>query len=158
MFLSYGFIDSDLLSPRQIYGLYSMLDKYSLTQGNIYLMKNWMEKIISGDISPSVNELGVTYEKVIKEQQYRSADKSSDLDTERRRLHFEISNMFRTSHRVCSGHFGTYFPVLCRDTIPEDIRRVAVTPEKLQKSLSELLKEIFPYFIANYSIPGNRSV
>lgn len=158
MFLSYGFIDSDLLSPRQIYGLYSMLDKYSLTQGNIYLMKNWMEKIISGDISPSVNELGVTYEKVIKEQQYRSADKSSDLDTERRRLHFEISNMFRTSHRVCSGHFGTYFPVLCRDTIPEDIRRVAVTPEKLQKSLSELLERDFSVFHRELFYSGETEV
>jgi hypothetical protein len=157
MFLAYGFVDSDLLSPRQVYGLYNMLGKYSSAQGNIYSMKNWLEKIISGDISPSMNELGVTYEKTIKEQKQRAAD-NSGLDTEQYRLHFEISNMFRTSHRVCSGHFGTYFPVLCRDMIPEDIRSIAVTPERLQKSLGDLLERDFSVFHRELFYSGEKEV
>jgi len=158
MFLSYGFVDSDLLSPRQTYELYITLDKFSSAQGYIHLMKNWLKKIISGDKIPSVNELGVAYEKIIKEQQHRGANNSTDIDTGRYRLHFEISNMFRTSHRVCSGHIGTYFPILCRDTIPEDIRRIAVTPDKLQKSLSELLERDFSVFHRELFYSGEKEV
>jgi len=158
MFLAFGFVDSDLLSPRQVCGLYNMLDKYSSAQGTIHSMKNWMEKIISGDVSPSVNELGVSYEKTIKEQKQRGAGKDSDPDTERYRLHFEISNMFRTSHRVCSGHFGTYFPVLYKDAIPEDIRSIAVTPERLKKSLGELLERDFSVFHRELFYSGEKEV
>ncbi|NLG89015.1 MAG: hypothetical protein GX494_07335 [Clostridiaceae bacterium] len=158
MFLTFGFVDSDLLSPRQTYELYTLLDKFSPANGNIYSMKHWLEKILSGEVSPSVNELGVTYDKYIKEQRQWNADKGSEPDTERDRLHFEVSNMFRTSHRVCSGHIGSYFPVLCRDSIPEDIRRVAVTPERLQKSLNELLERDFSVFHREVFYTGEKEI
>ena len=158
MFLAYGFIDSDLLSPRQTYGLYTMLDKFTFARENIYSMKNWLEKIIIDEISPSINELGVTYDKFIKEQSQMNAGRNSEPDTERSRLHFEISNMFRTSHRVCSGQYIEYFPVHCNDTIPEDIRRVAVTPERLQKSVSELLERDFSVFHRELFYSGEKEI
>lgn len=157
MFLLFGFIDSDLLMPAQVHGLYQLLDQFSGNE-NIYSMKDWLKQITSGEKIPSVNELGTTYAQALKEQRYKGTSRNSELDTPEHRLHYEIMNMLRTGHRVCSGQFGAYFPILYKDMLPEDIRRVAITPERIEKSLEEILEKDFSAFHREVFYSGNQEV
>lgn len=145
MFLTYGFVDSDLLLPQQVYDLYCYLDQYSLS-GNVFSIKNWLTQVALKNKPPSVNELGITYEQLLKEANMGRAKSTNAADTCERRLHYEIMNLFRTCHRLCSGQSSTYFPLLCMDTIPKDIRGVLITPSKVRDTLQKILDKDYSAF------------
>jgi hypothetical protein len=156
MFLLYGFVDSDLLLPQQVRGLYNLMHQYD-REGNIYSIKSWLTQVLSREKSPSVNELGIPYAQCIKEVKYRNTQ-DTGLNTGEHRLHYEITNMFRTNHRVCSGHSSTYFPVLHDDMLPEDIQRVAVTPKRIRESLQEILEKDYSAFHREVFYSGDNEV
>jgi len=145
MFLTFGFVDSDLLLPQQVYDLNCFLDQYSVS-GSIYSIKNWLTQVALKNKTPSVNELGITYEQLLKEAGYGISKASHTTDTGENRLNHEIMNLFRTCHRLCSGQSSTYFPVLYMDMIPRDIKTVMVTPSKIRDAMQKILDKDYSAF------------
>lgn len=154
MFLTYGFVDSDLLLPQQVYDLYCLLDQYSLL-GSVYSIKSWLTQVALKNKLPSVNELGITFEQLLKEKSYGRATSEQNTDSGEHRLHHEIVNLFRTCHRVLSGQSSTYFPILCSDMLPTDIRRVIVTPAKIRDALQKVLDKDYSAFHREVFYSGN---
>lgn len=138
MFLAYGFVDTDLLLPNQVYDLYCFLDQYSIA-GSVYSIKNWLTQVALKNKPPSVNELGITYDQMLKEAGYGMSKTMHTADTGESRLHYEIMNLFRTCHRLCSGQSSAYFPVLHMDMIPKDIKGVMVTSSKVREAVQKIL-------------------
>lgn len=157
MFLTFGFVDSDLLLPQQVYDLYCFLNKYSV-QGNVYSIKNWLTQIVLKNKPPSVNELGITYEQLLKESSFRMPANKHTVDTGEHRLHHEIMNLFRTCHRLCSGQSSTYFPVLCMDMFPEDIKGVIITPSEIRHVLQKILDKDYSAFHREVFYSGETEV
>ena len=149
MFLVYGFMDSGLLTNQQIIGLYNLLDKYN-NECNVYSAKRWLTKIYTKEKSPSVSELGIDYEQMMREKKGKAFSGNSRTDQESdsgdKRLSFEISNMFKTTHKLCYGQISTYFPVLHNDMLPNDISRIVVTTNSVNESLMNILNEDFSAF------------
>lgn len=156
MFLTYGFIDSDLMLPKQVYDLYCLLNQNSFS--NVYSIKDWLKQVALKNKPPSINELGVSYEQLLKEMSYGRVSSERKQDSGENRLHHEIMNLFRTCHRVCSGQFSTYFPILCKETLPTDISRVFVTPTKIREALQQVLSKDYSAFHREVFYSGNNEV
>lgn len=133
MFLLYGFVDSAFLKPQQVDGLYRLMNQFS-SEPYVYTMKSWLTRIGTGETTPSINELGVTYAQVVKEMK-----QSGKPVPPGHMLHFEIMNMLRTGHRVSSGQTNSYLAFLHNDMLPDEIGRFAVTSKKIGDALREIL-------------------
>jgi hypothetical protein len=149
MFLIFGFMDSSLLTKQQTIDLGKLLDLYT-NNGNVYSMKRWLMKVYNSEKSPSINELGMDYEQAMRDRKVKGPFGDNrvnvDFDNGDSRLNYEISNMFKTNHKLCYGQISTYFPVLHSDMLPNDISRVAVTVSKINESILKILNVDFSAF------------
>lgn len=145
MFLTFGFLDDEMLTNQQILGLNSILDTFA-DDGNIYTSKRWFTKIYNKEKSPSITDMGLDYEQTLKEKKFKNPSDKEKSDSGENRVSFEVSNMFRTNLKLCYGQNSTYFPVLHNEMLPNDISRVAVTTKKLSESLLNILNVDFSAF------------
>lgn len=156
MFLVFGFMDNNLLTNQQTIALSRLLDLYT-GNGTVYSMKQWLSKIYLGEKPPSINELGVDYEKAMKEKRADNRENTND-DSMDNKLDYEIMNMFKTNHKLCSGQISTYFPVLHGDMLPNDITRASVTMNKIKESLTKVLDVDFSAFHREAFYTGDNPV
>lgn len=140
LFLTFGFMDERLLSKRQVGMLNRLLDIYS-NEGNVYSVKRWLTRVYHREKSPSLNGLGIDYEQQLKEKKIAAANDSGE-----QRVNFEILNMIKSCHKMCYGQSSTYFPVLHSDMVPDDLFRVAVTAQKINESIQNILNIDFSAF------------
>ncbi len=151
MFLTYAYVDEKLLSPENLWTLYEISDKASSSDElSVFTMKNWLQLIYKKKKDPSVNEFSMDYFDVFREM--RKHGEISDKDKAKYdnnidgRLSFEINNMFKPNHRLCSPYLGTYFPILYDDVVIKNLDKALVTPEKIDKAIQKILKVDFTAF------------
>jgi hypothetical protein len=148
MFLTFGFMDNELLTRQQTIGLYRLLDIYE-SDSSIYTAKRWFAEIYSKSRMPSINEMGLDYEQALKEGGAKkpAGGKADDLSNNSwQRVNYEIMNMFQVCNKLCSGQVSTYFPVLHNDMLPDDISKAAVTINRVKDSLQNILLEDYSAF------------
>lgn len=143
-FLTLAHIDEKLMTPEQNQELGSLLTRPLADHcSGIYTLKEWLEKIHSGEKAPSVNEFGQDYFEVFRERKKRGelTEKDrigyeEDMDG---RLKHEIDNLFKLGQRLCYGQMSGYFPMLHSGMITNDLSKSLVTPEKLTNSIQKVL-------------------
>jgi len=145
MFLSYGYMDENLLDKGQTLEIYKIAGMEStFSDPNVYDITSWLTKIFEMEKDPSIDHFGQDYFDVFREMkkhgQADEKDKAAYNNDTDARLAFEISNMFRTNHRLCQGQLQLYFPVLCRDMAPLSPVRSLVTPALVKEKLSRILE------------------
>jgi hypothetical protein len=158
MFLVFGFMDNGLLTNQQINSLGKLLDMYK-NGNNVYSMKRWLSKIYNSEKSPSINEFGVDYGHVLREKRTKEHfvgnGSKTDCDSGNSKLNYEVMNMFKTSHKLCYGQISTYFPVLHRDMLPNDISTIAVTSGKIDRIICSILNIDFSAFYREVFYSGD---
>ncbi len=84
MFLNYGYMDDELLTPNQIIDLYEIRDKTSSKKFNILYIDEWLKKIYDKEEMPSVNGFGQDYKEALREMKKRGmiSDKEAEEDFE----------------------------------------------------------------------------
>ena len=79
-------------------------------------MKEWLTAVMDGDRMPSKNEFDMDYEEFLrdklKNKEITEEQKKSLLKSRKQRLHFEVMNMFRLTHRLVSGQIVSFVPFL----------------------------------------------
>lgn len=145
MFLNFGYMDERLLLPEQTLSLYSAVEKFSSNGSDqIYCMRDWLFNIYEMKRDPSMNEFSMDYNDVFRDMKKRGEvtdkDKQAYMSNKAGRLEFEITNVFRSNHKVCYGQPTTYFPILHRDVFVRDLEKALVTPDKVAASLERILK------------------
>lgn len=151
MFLSYGYMDENLLSPQHTIALYELAGKpVAKGQYSVYNMRDWARKIYTREKAPSLNEFGQDYYDVFREMKKRGeiTDKEkpeydSNVD---KRLKHEIHNMFRINHRLCHGQINSYFPILHDDMVTRDFPKALVTPAMIEEAVNRILEVDFSAF------------
>ena len=151
MFLSYSYMDEKLLSPKHIRTLYALSEKdTNNAEYSVFNMKNWLQLIYNKERNPSVNEFALDYFDVFREMQkhgeVREQDKAKYEGSKDGRLSFEIVNMFRINHKLCSTHFSTYFPILYDEVIVKDLDKALVTPGRVKEAIQKVLDIDFSAF------------
>ncbi|MCX7708261.1 MAG: hypothetical protein N2484_00255 [Clostridia bacterium] len=151
MFLTYAYMDEQLLETRHIVELYKQAGKTGFNpQLSTFSMKNWLLEIVNMRRNPSVNEFGQDYFDIFREMKKRGEisekeKEAYDQNTEARLKH-EVSNFFRTNHRVCHGQTSIYFPILHNDMISRDLSKALVTPEMVNDRINRILEVDFSAF------------
>jgi hypothetical protein len=150
MFLEYGYMDEELLTKEQVISLYNLTDiNKSKGSCNVYNSYEWLKEIYNMEKEPSINEFDEdyfdVYRKMIKKRQILEKDKTKYIKDKDGRLRFEINNMFKLNHRLCSGQ-GNHFPILHKDNVIRDLDKSVVTKEKVNEIINKILEIDFSAF------------
>lgn len=143
MFLRYGYTDERLLTNDQLFSLYFLQDEKKTGLCNVYDIKEWLTLIYEGKKAPSKNEFDMEYPEYINslKRQGKVTDKTMKdwLNSSEKRLDYEIHNMFKYNNRTTNGQISTFVPVLHKDLLFSDFKRLQLNSEKINNSLEELL-------------------
>lgn len=151
MFLTYAYMDEKLLSPKNLWTLYEISENTaSEEQTTVFSMKSWLQLIYSKKKNPSVNDFSMDYidmfRELKKQGEVRDEDKAEYENNADGRLSFEISNMFKQNHRLCSKNRNTYFPILYDEVIVKDLDKALVTSKKVNDAIQKVLDIDFSAF------------
>ena len=151
MFLTYSYMDEKLLSPKNLWTLYEISENTaSNEQSSIFSTKSWLQSIYKKEKEPSVNGFSMDYFDVFREMRKQGAIKEEDKaaydNNKDGRLSFEIENMFKTNHKLCSRQISTYFPILHDEVIIKDLDKALLTPKKINDAIQKVLEVDFSAF------------
>jgi hypothetical protein len=142
LMIKYGFFDEKLLEPEQIDSLHSLCRADEKCDFPVLYHHEFLQKIRSGEEPPSLNEVGLTYEKQLREEQEKNGRRGveSEADDPLRKLDYEINNMLQSTVGVCSGSRSTAFPILNSCLLRGNPEQFLVSKQKICAVLSDLLK------------------
>lgn len=151
MFLTYSYMDEKLLSTKNLWTLYELSDNtVSDENASIFSMKSWLQAIYKKEKDPSVNGFSMDYFDVFREMRkqgtIKEQDKAAYDNNKDGRLSFEIENMFKPNHKLCSRQISTYFPILHDEVIIKDLDKALLTPKKLNDAIQKVLAVDFSAF------------
>lgn len=144
MFLTYSYMDEQLLSPQHLWTLYELSESnISNAASSIHSMKSWLQLIYDKEKDPSVNSFSMDYFDMFREMRKQGtiseSEKAAYDNNNEGRLSFEIENMFKPNHRLCNRQLSTYFPILYDEVIIKDLDKALVTPEKINAAIQKVL-------------------
>lgn len=151
LFLNYGYIDERLLDQEQIEYLADMVSiKNKELPFPIYTMPEWLKEIYEGRKETSRNSFEQDYRDELRENKrtgkITEKEEKEFLNDNRRKVIFEIENMFVSNNKMVNGKLSTYVPILYKDEIYGDIKRLFLTKEELSDAIIELEKKDFTTF------------
>ena len=151
LFLNYGYMDERLLDDEQIVFLCEQVDQsYPNLPCDIYTMPEWLKAIYEGRKDTSRDSFERDYRDALREQRRtgRITDREEReyLNDNRRKVIFEIENMFTSNNKIVNGKLSTYVPVLYKDEIYGDIERLFLSKQQLADTILELEEKDFTIF------------
>lgn len=151
LFLNYGYMDERLLDTEQIIFLCEQVDKkYENLPCQIYTMPEWLKAIYKGEKDTSRDAFERDYRDALREE--RRTGKITDrqerefLNDNKRKVIFEIDNMFTSNNKIVNGKLSTYVPILYKDEIYGDIERLYLSRQRLCDTILELEEKDFTIF------------
>ena len=150
MFLNFGYMDDQLLTPNQIIELYEIKDSSKNEKINVFYIDEWLQKIYDKEEPQSVNGFGQDYREALRELKKRGTINDKELEenweSSSKRLEYEVENMIETTQRLCYGQISIYFPILHKDMITKDFERAFIKKELMEKSIKEITDVDFSAF------------
>lgn len=151
LFLRYGFISEKLLSQDLLEELLSF-DKYDSGTGSckVYDMKEWLTEIISGRKEPSKSEFDLDFEENLRDMRktgrITEEQQKQMMNDRMAKLDYEISNMFKTNHRLLTGQVSSFVPFLYTEGCTGSLHRCILTKDRINAAVQRLLKIDFSAF------------
>ena len=144
VFFITGFMDETLLDPEHIEFLFANVKRIE-SKYPIWDAIGWLEQIYLGKAPTSINELGVTFFEMLRQENRdagwkKETDLPASVNSPEARVRFEIHNMLATTVKLTSGSIINHFPILTRFHFTQAIDRAIVTAEKLEAEIDRLLK------------------
>lgn len=151
LFLRYGFISEKLLSQDLLEELIS-LDEYDSGTGSckVYDMKEWLTEIITGRKEPSKSEFDLDFEENLRDMRktgrITEEQQKQMMNDRMAKLDYEISNMFKTNHRLLTGQVSSFVPFLYTEGCTGSLHRCILTKDRINAAVQRLLKIDFSAF------------
>ncbi len=151
MFLKYGFADEKLLTNDQLLSIYFLKeDEKNLSQVGIYNIKTWLTMIYEGRKEPSKNEFDLEYHENVtslrKQNQITEKEAQQRLTDQKKKVEYEVQNMFRMNNRTVNGQITSFVPVLHKDMWSSNIEKFYVTPGKIVETMEAIMKIDYSVF------------
>lgn len=151
MFLNFGYMDERLLKEEQILFLYKKLNEPSDdVVPKVYTIPEWLKEIYEGRKEPSRNSFEQDYRDFLREEKrtgkITEKQEKEFLEDNRRKVIFEIENMFASNSKIVNGRLSTYVPVLYEDEIFGHLEKMFLTKKQLCDEVLELEKKDFTVF------------
>jgi CRP-like cAMP-binding protein len=145
--INFGYLDETLMEEHQISEIHELLTKREeISKIPIYFEEEFLTKIFKGEETPSINEMGQSYEVHRRDEDSRrrgkdKADKAEGDDENINKIVYEISQRISRTVAVCSGSTATAFPILTSMTVRGNLANIYTSKKKVE-SLMRTLKEI----------------
>lgn len=151
MFLKYGFADERLLTKEQMLSIYFLPDEEPKQElCKVYDMKAWLTMIYEGKKDPSKNEFDLDYTELIssfkKQGKLNEMQAQQALTDSRKRLEYEIQNMFRYNNRTTNGQITSFVPFLHKDQWTNSIERLQVTAARVNEAVAGIMRIDYSVF------------
>jgi hypothetical protein len=146
LLLMFGFLDERLVDPDQLEPLHRLAQMNQPTEYPIFYEGEFLQKIYSAEEPPSLNEVGLTYEKQLREESKSSAPEQTDIDDPLKKVDYEIQNRLQSTVGICSGSRSTAFPILTSNFIKGNPEAFLSSKKKVQETLKELLSYDYSAF------------
>lgn len=151
MFLNFGFMDEEMAGEDNANSLFDMAQElFQCKADNVYTMYEWLLSIYRGENEPSRNEFDMDYMGYLNEQKktgHITADQMRRMaENNRKKVEYEMQNMFVSTNRATYGKISTFCPVLCEDDMISSVEHMLVTAEKVNTALNEIRKVDFSLF------------
>lgn len=151
LFLNYGFMDETLLKKEQLLELYCLQDKNN-GEGpcKVYTVKEWLTAIYEGRKEPSKSEFDMDYAETLRDMkksgQITEAEMKQQLEDPRKKLNYEIMNMFRYNNRSTSGQLSVFVPFLYKDLFMGHLDQSFMTTDIINKLFRQILSVDYSVF------------
>lgn len=151
LFLNYGYMDERLLEDDQILFFCRMVyEKQGKLACPVYTMPEWLEAIYTGKKEPSRDSFEQDYRDTLRKElrsgKITEKQEKEYLADNRRKVIFEIENMFTSNNKIVNGKLSTYVPVLYQDEIYGSLDRIYVSKKQLCDCIVDLEKKDFTVF------------
>ncbi len=140
MFLYFGYIDATLAGAENTQILYEMTQKIGLDEEmRVFTFYQWLRLIYIGKKDPSVDDFSTDYitmlRKKRKDQEITEAQEKEELRDGRKRVIFEIDNMFRSASRMMSARITTFVPFFSEQVLTRPLEKSLLDFETIHKTL-----------------------
>lgn len=151
MFLTFGFMDVQLVGEENINTLYDLIEHLEVCNSeNVYTIFHWLEAIYRGEKEPSRNEFDLDYPAYVADLRKNGSVKPADvpelLKNQEAKVQFEIRNMFTAGNRITYGKITTFCPLLGEYDLINSLDKMLVTVEKLDDALNAVRKVDYSVF------------
>ena len=154
MMLRYGFFDEDLIHPKTIVTLYEHKNTPIDPELPIYDTFEWLQTIMTRSNEPSINAMGETYLKYLKEESTRRSRKElitpEEIDKDETRIEFEIKNLVKECSKICSGEIFNYSPILMNEAFAGDASKYFAGKNKMKEMFFQIKSLDFGAFYREY--------
>lgn len=141
LMILFGFVDEKLVDPDQIEALHQLAGSSGNAQMPILFECEFLQKIYNQEEPPSLNEVGLTYEKQIREENEKAA-KGAVIDENDpfKKVDYEIQNRVQSTVGICAGSRSTSFPILTSHLIKGNPEQFFVSKQRVAEVLKEILE------------------
>ncbi|MCX7678828.1 MAG: cyclic nucleotide-binding domain-containing protein [Spirochaetes bacterium] len=149
LMLHFGFIDETLMDEEQIPALHELLLRSAeKVRIPIYYEEEFLTLIYEGKVSPSINEMGLTYEQFLAEQgKAKTKEKEATTPDENiNKVLYEIAHRIASTVSVCSGSTATAFPILTSLVMKGSPTSFHLSKKKIETTVLQLRDIDFSVF------------
>ncbi|MCG8569211.1 MAG: cyclic nucleotide-binding domain-containing protein [Spirochaetes bacterium] len=155
LFLSFGFIDENLLTEEQLEFLVNSLSFFIKKQELEYPIITafqYLQLIYTDEESPGLSAGGEEFNKILRKN-VRNAEAE---DTPEGKLIFELDNILKESMRITSDNPRAYIPYLIETSFKGPLNNVLNTPRKLEAFIKNINYVDYTLFFREltWKIPG----
>lgn len=143
MFFHFGFMDAELAGEDITNALYNLIDSMGLFHSDhVYTIYDWLVQIYKGNKEPSRNEFDQDFNAYLLEEKRTgniTEEQMKLYKTDRRKkVEFEIRNMFMSGNRVTYGRVTSFSPILMSADFINVVEKMAVTAEKIENAINKV--------------------
>lgn len=143
MFLDFGFFDAELTGEENTYQLYHLAKNMQVFESeHVYTIYRWLLAVYEGRKEPSKNEFDMDYAQyvadLLKNKQITKEESGKLLEDQKKKVEYELDNMFPSANRAVYGRITSFCPVLFGENLITSVDNMAVTAEKLGNELDKV--------------------
>jgi hypothetical protein len=148
LMLRFGFLDETMIDQEQLAELHEIsMRRMEQTSIPILYEDEFLTKIFNGEENPSINEMGLSYEAHLREEQkHIKGSNAKDESDNVQKVIYEINHRIATASSVCSGSTATSFPILTSMNMRGSISHYYVSKKKLESIVNALRDVDFSVF------------
>lgn len=151
MFLYFGFIDEQLSGEENAQMLGYLLNDMTLDENmKVFTFYQWLRLIYTGKKDPSINEFSLDYATYLRQERKQGRIKPEEelilFKDPRKRVEFELNNMFKNAIRMMSSHVTTFCPFFNKSAVYKPVNKMLVKMDDVHKTLDLLRNLDFSLF------------
>ncbi len=141
MFMYFGYIDEKLAGEQNTQILHSMTKAIGLDEEmRVFTFYQWLRLIYTGKKDPSVNDFSTDYittlRKLRREGSISEDQERADLADGRKRVSFEIDNMFKSANRMMTARVTTFVPFFSEQVLTKPLEKTLLGYGIIHKTLN----------------------